>query len=66
VFDIAMGVRRGDSTFRKQLDDIIVRRGSTIDSILVSYGVPLVDVHQAIDTAAERPSPSSLAGGTAP
>ena len=46
VFDIAMGVRRGDSTFRKQLDEIIVSRKATIDSILRSYGVPLVDVHQ--------------------
>ena len=46
VFDIAMGVRRGDSTFRKQLDEIIVSRKATIDSILRSYGVPLVDTHQ--------------------
>ncbi|HEY4305407.1 MAG TPA: substrate-binding domain-containing protein [Gemmatimonadaceae bacterium] len=44
VFDIAMGVRRGDSTFRKQLDEIIVRRKVSIDSILTSYGVPLVRV----------------------
>jgi mxaJ protein len=46
VFDIAMGVRRGDSTFRKELDEIIVRRKPTIDSILTSYGVPLVDIRQ--------------------
>jgi mxaJ protein len=45
VFDIAMGVRRGDSTFRKELDDIIVRRKASIDSILAAYGVPLVDIH---------------------
>jgi mxaJ protein len=45
VFDIAMGVRRGDSTFRRQLDDILARRKPTIDSILGAYGVPLVDVH---------------------
>ena len=43
VFDIAMGVRRGDSTFRAQLDGIIERRRSTIDSILAAYGVPRVD-----------------------
>jgi mxaJ protein len=42
VFDIAMGVRRGDSTFRHQLDDIIERRQPAIDSILTAYGVPLV------------------------
>ncbi|MDB4916942.1 MAG: extracellular solute-binding protein family 3 [Gemmatimonadetes bacterium] len=41
VFDISMGVRRGDSTFRKQIDEIITRRKPSIDSILVAYGVPL-------------------------
>jgi len=45
VFDIAMGVRRSDSTFRHALDDIIARRKPSIDSILAAYGVPLVDVH---------------------
>jgi mxaJ protein len=40
VFDIAMGVRRGDSTFRAQLNDIIERRQLAIDSILDSFGVP--------------------------
>jgi len=44
VFDIAMGVRRGDSAFRQQLDEIIVRRKPSIDSILIAYGVPLVDI----------------------
>jgi mxaJ protein len=44
VFDIAMGVRHGDSTFRRQLDEIIERRRPTIDSILAAYGVPRVDV----------------------
>ena len=40
VFDIAMGTRRADSTFRHALDDIIERRQPTIDSILRAYGVP--------------------------
>lgn len=44
VFDIAMGVRRGDSTFRAQLDEIIARRRPSIDSVLDAYGVPRVDV----------------------
>jgi mxaJ protein len=43
VFDVAMGVRRGDSTFRGQLDEIIVRRKPTIDSIIAAYGVPRAD-----------------------
>jgi mxaJ protein len=42
VFDIAMGVRRGDSTFRAQLDDIITRRRPAIDSLLDAYDVPRV------------------------
>ena len=41
AFDIAMGVRRQDSTFRRELNDIIVKRRPTIDSILTAYGVPL-------------------------
>ena len=44
VFDIAMGVRRGDSTFRKALDGVIVKRASSIDSILTAYDVPLLRV----------------------
>ena len=42
VFDIAMGVRRRDTTFRNQLDSIIRRRQPSIDSILTAYGVPLL------------------------
>jgi mxaJ protein len=47
VFDIAMGVRRADSTFRRQLDEIIDRRKSSIDSILIAYGVPLIRSNRA-------------------
>jgi mxaJ protein len=43
VFDIAMGVRRTDTTLRARLDEIIVRRRPAIDSILTSFGVPLLD-----------------------
>jgi mxaJ protein len=46
VFDVAMGVRRGDSTFRAQIDDILQRRKPSIDSILDGYGVPRVGAHQ--------------------
>lgn len=42
VFDIAMGVRRGDTTFKNQIESILVRRRATIDSILDAYGVPRV------------------------
>ena len=43
VFDIAMGVRHGDSTFRHQLDDFIERRRGSIDSLLAAYAIPRVD-----------------------
>jgi mxaJ protein len=51
VFDIAMGVRHGDSTFRRQLDEIIERRRPTIDSILAAYGVPRADVVTTASTS---------------
>jgi mxaJ protein len=40
VFDIAMGVRRGDTTFKSRIESVIERRKPAIDSILASYGVP--------------------------
>jgi mxaJ protein len=42
VFDISMGVRRGDDALREQLEQILVRRRAEIDSILDEYGVPRV------------------------
>ena len=46
VFDISMGVRRGQDSLRDQLNAIIVRRKSEIDRILDSYGVPRLSVGQ--------------------
>src|SRR5947207_338545 len=42
VFDIAMGVRHGETAWRDTLDSVIGRHQKQIDSILTSYGVPLV------------------------
>jgi quinoprotein dehydrogenase-associated probable ABC transporter substrate-binding protein len=42
-YAIAMGVRRGDSTLARKLDEIIARRHGDIERILRSYGTPLVD-----------------------
>ena len=41
VFDIAMGVRRGEDNFRSELQDLLDRRQADIDGILAEYGVPL-------------------------
>jgi mxaJ protein len=42
VFDISMGVRRGDDAFREELEQILVRRKGEIESILDEYNVPRV------------------------
>jgi mxaJ protein len=41
VFDMAMGVRRGDTALRDTLDAIILRRKAEIDGILKAYHVPV-------------------------
>jgi mxaJ protein len=43
VFDIAMAVRRGDTTLRNSLDAVLARRRGDIDRILAGYGVPRAD-----------------------
>jgi quinoprotein dehydrogenase-associated probable ABC transporter substrate-binding protein len=42
VFDIAIGVRRGDTTFRNAIDSVLNRRRPEIERILDAYGVPRV------------------------
>jgi len=42
VFDISMGVRRGDNALRDQLDQEIEKRRTDIERILDQYGVPRV------------------------
>ena len=44
VFDIAMGVRRGDQQLKEQVEQILERRRPEIDHILAEYGVPRVDL----------------------
>lgn len=47
VFDIAMGVRRADTTLRVRLDSVIARRRSSIDSILDAFDVPRTGARMA-------------------
>ncbi|HEV2763980.1 MAG TPA: substrate-binding domain-containing protein [Pyrinomonadaceae bacterium] len=42
VFDISMGVRRGDDALRERLEDFLRRRRPDIERILDDYGVPRV------------------------
>ena len=46
VYDISMGVRRGNDALREQLNTIIEHRRVDIDRILTEYGVPRVDLVQ--------------------
>jgi len=43
VYDISMGVRRGDDTFKEQLEQVLQRRRPEIEQILDEYGVPRVN-----------------------
>jgi mxaJ protein len=43
AFDIAMGVRRGETALRDSLDAVLLRRRREIDRILADYGVPRAD-----------------------
>jgi mxaJ protein len=43
VFDIAMGVRRGDNALRDQIDAALEREAPAIGRILDRYGVPRVE-----------------------
>jgi mxaJ protein len=42
VFDISMGVRKGERALRAELDQALARNREAIDRILTEYGVPLV------------------------
>jgi quinoprotein dehydrogenase-associated probable ABC transporter substrate-binding protein len=43
VFDISMGVRRGDDALREELEQILARRRNEIESILDEYSVPRIN-----------------------
>lgn len=46
-FAIDMGVKKGNSALRDQLDTVIAKERPAIRNILQSYGVPLVDIKGA-------------------
>jgi mxaJ protein len=43
VFDMSMGVRRGDTALRDVLDGVLERRRSEIAAVLRDFGIPRVD-----------------------
>ncbi|HJQ70611.1 MAG TPA: substrate-binding domain-containing protein [Blastocatellia bacterium] len=40
VYDISMGVRRGEDSFKEEIEEVLARRRSEIERILDEYGVP--------------------------
>lgn len=48
VFDISMGVRRGDQELRDQLEQVLEQRRADIDRILEDYKVPRVEGGQGV------------------
>ena len=46
VFDIALGVRRGEEAFRAALDAILQRRRLEINRLLDAYSVPRVETSE--------------------
>lgn len=46
-YAIAMGVRKGNSTLRERLGQVIAHRRGQIRNLLVSYGIPLVRPNRA-------------------
>ncbi len=56
VFDIAMGVRRGEAGFKQEIDHELARNRSAIDAILAQYNVPgVADPTEAAADPALRP-----------
>ncbi len=43
VYDISMGVRRGEDAFKERLEQVLQQRRSEIEEILDQYGVPRVN-----------------------
>lgn len=58
VYDIAMGVRRGDDSLRARLDAALERRRPEILAILERWGVPLAGSHAPVAAA----TPAALRG----
>ena len=42
IYDISMGVRRGEEALKRELESVLDRRQGYIQRILEGYGVPLV------------------------
>jgi mxaJ protein len=53
TFAIAMGVRKGNTALRAELDKVIENRRNEINAILENYGVPQLEITPRFATAAQ-------------
>ncbi len=53
-FSIAMGVRRGETELRDELDAVLERRRGDVQALLETYGVPLIGLDPEDDGAPTR------------
>ncbi len=57
AFDISLGVRPGDQKLKQQLENVLQRRRSGIDSLLAEFGFPLAQSPDSISRARGQPAP---------
>lgn len=48
VYDIALGVRRGDDSLKTRLEEILERRRPEIRSLLARFGIPVVETRRRV------------------
>jgi quinoprotein dehydrogenase-associated probable ABC transporter substrate-binding protein len=63
VYDISMGVRRGDNAFRDEIEGALERRRAEIERILDEYGVPRVSPPGTTNANDASAAPSAKEGG---
>jgi mxaJ protein len=54
VYDISIGVRRGEDDLKKQLDEILTRRRGEIEKILDEYHVPRAAAERSVSQTERR------------
>jgi mxaJ protein len=63
VYDISMGVRRGDNAFRDEVEGAIERHRAEIEKILEEYGVPRVGAANTTDASNTTAAAKAKGGG---
>jgi hypothetical protein len=56
AFDISLGVRPGDQKLKQQLEHVLERRRSGIDSLLAEFGFPLAQSPDSVSRRRAQPA----------